>query len=105
MNDGYIKLWSSFTKWDWYDDVNTARLFIHLLLKVVQKDTRYKGMEIPRGSYASSISRLAKATNLSDRNIRTALKHLEKTGEITITKSPHITLYTVNNYDKYQSEH
>ena len=35
--------------------------------------------------------------------VRTAIKHLEATGEITRCKYPKCTVFTVNNYDKFQN--
>jgi hypothetical protein len=29
---GYIKLYRSLLKWEWYDDSNVFRVFMHLLL-------------------------------------------------------------------------
>ena len=30
---GWIKIHRKITEWEWYDDVNTFRLFMHLILK------------------------------------------------------------------------
>lgn len=32
-NGGYIKLYRQIVDWEWYDDIPTSRLFMHLLLK------------------------------------------------------------------------
>jgi hypothetical protein len=45
---------------------------------------------------------LSNETNLTVRQVRTALKHLEKTGEVTRLKYAKFTVFTLNNYDKYQ---
>ncbi len=31
MNDGFIKLHRKIIDWEWYDDINTKTLFIHIL--------------------------------------------------------------------------
>lgn len=51
----------------------------------------------------SSYQNLALETNLSVRNVRTALEHLKTTGEVTISRHPKYSVFTVNNYCQYQS--
>lgn len=107
MNDGYIKISRKILGWEWYKDINTFRLFIHLLLKAEWKTTAYKGEEIDRGACVSSLVELSEETKMSVSEVRTALKHLEKTGEITrrpCAKSKK-SVYKINNYDKYQAEY
>ena len=77
---GHIKIDRRILEWEWYSDINTCRLFIHLLLKANWKDGRFQGTEVPRGSLVTSYSSLAKDTGLSVKNVRTALNHLETTG-------------------------
>lgn len=102
-DDGYIKISRKILEWEWYDDMNTKSLFLHLLLKATYKDKRYMGEIIPRGSYASSIRNLADETGMSVQNIRTSLKRLEVTQEVTRFQHGKFTVFTVNNYDKYQT--
>lgn len=99
---GHIKLDRRILEWEWYSDINTCRLFIHLLLKANWKDGRFQGTEVPRGSLVTSYNSLAKQTGLSVQNVRTAIKHLILTGEITSKQQAKFTVITVKNYDKYQ---
>ena len=41
MDEGYIKLFRSMTKWEWYSDTNTKAVFLHLLLNANLEETRY----------------------------------------------------------------
>lgn len=103
MNDkGFITLDRKILTWGWYTDVNTKTLFIHCLLKANYKAGAYKGMDIPRGTFVTSYNNLAKETGLSVSQVRTALKHLELTCELTRTSHPKFLVITVNNYDLYQ---
>lgn len=107
MNDGYIKISRKILGWEWYKDINTFRLFIHLLLKAEWKTTAYKSEEIERGACVSSLVELSEETKMSVSEVRTALKHLETTGEITrrpCAKSKK-SVYKINNYSKYQAEY
>lgn len=90
-------------EWEWYTDINTARLFIHMLLKANWKDGNFKGTTVPRGSFISSIGKLASETGLTEREIRTAISHLKKTGEVTSKTTNKYTVFTVVKYDLYQT--
>jgi hypothetical protein len=74
-----------------------------MLLKANWKDGFFLGIEIKRGSFVSSLAKLSEETNLSVREIRTAIKHLESTGEVTSKKYNKFSVFTVNNYCSYQS--
>lgn len=98
----YIKLSRKILEWEWWDDINTCRLFIYCLLKANWKDARFKGMVIPKGSFVSSIPKLSEETSLTIREIRTAISHLKSTGEVTCKSHAKYTVFTVKNYCEYQ---
>ena len=103
-NGNYIKLHRSLMEWEWYGDSNTTRLFIHMLLKANWKEGRFEGVIIPRGSFASSLQTLADESGLSVMQIRTAIKHLKLTGEITSKPHRKFTVFSIVNYSLYQSD-
>lgn len=103
LENGYIKLHRSLLKWEWYDDINVFKLFIHLLLTVNLYDEKWQGKTIKRGTRVTSYSVLSKETNLSMRQVRTALNKLSATQSVTIKTTPKYTVVTVNNYDKFQT--
>ena len=98
----YIKLSRKILEWEWWDDINTCRLFIYCLLKANWKDGRSKGMVIPKGSFVSSIPKMSDETSLTIREIRTAISHLKSTGEVTCKSYAKYTVFTVKNYCEYQ---
>ena len=101
MSD-YIKLYRSLIDWEWYRNINTKVLFIHMLLKANWKDGRFEGKIIPRGSFVSSLSRLSEETDLTIREVRTAISHLETSGELTSKRHSKYSVFTIKNYDLYQ---
>lgn len=103
LENGFVKLHRSILKWEWYDDVNTKVVFLHLLLTVSIEDGKWHGITVKRGSRVSSYAKLAEETGLSVRQVRTAIAHLEATGEATRTKYPKYTVFAINNYDEYQT--
>jgi hypothetical protein len=83
LENGFIKVHRQFTKWEWYDDVNTFRVFFHLLLTVNYEDIKWHGEVIKRGQRVVSYEKLAKELRISVRSVRTSLNHLKSTGEVT----------------------
>ena len=104
MNDGWIKLYRSFLDWEWYRDNNTKAVFLHLLLTANHEAQRWMGKVIERGQVVTGRMALAESLGLTERQIRTALSKLEKTGEICKESTNKYTLITICNFDKYQSK-
>ena len=102
LDKGYIKLWRSMLSWEWYDDPPTMVVYVHLILSANIDNVIWHGIEIPRGSLISSYAKIAKQTGLSIQQTRTAISHLETTGEITRSAHSKFTVFTLNNYDKFQ---
>ena len=89
-------------EWEWYTQGNTFRLFIHLLLISNHEEDKWRGIEVKRGQRITSVSKLSGDLGVSIRSIRTCLRQLENTGELTIETTNRFTLITINNYEKYQ---
>lgn len=102
--EGWIKLYRSLIDWEWYKNLNTKVVFIHLLLKVNYENKKWQGIDIPRGSYITSYQHLADELGLSVRNIRTALNNLKMTHELTIKTTNKYTRITIENWEKFQGD-
>ena len=103
MESGYIKIDRKILKWEWYDDINTKTLFIHLLVMANWQDRNWHGIEIKRGQRVTSIANLAKETSLTPQKIRTCLTRLQRTGEIIVKSTNKFTIITIINYNTYQN--
>ena len=99
----YVKISRKILEWEWYKDVNTKVVFFHIHIKANRKNGRFQGMEIPRGSFVTSYQSLAEETGLTVMNVRTAIKHLKLTQEITVSQHSKFSVITVKNYDAYQT--
>ena len=53
MGKGWIKLHRQFLEWEWYDEPNCTRVFLHCLLKANHKDKRYSTTSVAGTSCAS----------------------------------------------------
>ena len=102
LKNGYINLYRSLVKWGWFTDVNTCHLFIYCLLKANHKNAIWKGNTISAGQFITSLANLSIETGLSIQQVRTALKKLNSTSELTSRGTTQNTVITVNNYKQYQ---
>lgn len=98
----FLKLYYSILDWEWYDEPNTFRVFMHLLLIANRKDQPYHGDVIHRGEALASLNHIASSTGLSINNVRTALKNLQATHDITQRKIGKTSVYRLNSYSKWQ---
>lgn len=102
MSKGWIKLHRQFTEWEWYHDIKTKTLFLHLLLNANHEAKRWKGTLVNRGQLITGIPTLSHETGLSVQSVRTSLMRLEKTGEINRQPNNRFSLITICNYDTFQ---
>lgn len=99
----WIKIDRNILQWGWYQDANTMRVFLHLLLTANVKPHAFMGVMIGRGEVATSYSKLAKTLGISIRAARTSISHLKTTGEVTIKPHPKFTVISIVNYNSYQA--
>ena len=99
---GFIVIHRKMLDWEWYRNVNTKVLFLHLLLTANYAPSKLEGMTIERGQRVTSLTSLSEETGLSVKQIRTALNHLNGTGETAVAKCPKFSIITIKNYEKYQ---
>ena len=99
---GYIKLYRKLTKWGWYQDNVVKSLFLHCLLMASFKDFKWMGKNLVAGQFITSYKSLSEELGFSIQQIRTAIKKLESTGEITSTSTNKYTIVTVLNWELYQ---
>lgn len=99
----YIKVDRIIMDWEWYKNPDTMRVFLHCLLKANFESKSWQGITIQRGQFITSYSKLANELGLTNRKIRTSLKRLTMTGELTCCPTNKYTIITVNNYNPYQN--
>lgn len=91
------------TEWEWYDDPIVFWIFLKCLLLANHEDKKWHGIKVPKGSFISSYENLSsKKANVSIQNVRTAIKKLKSTGELTIKSTNKFTIFQVQNWEKYQ---
>ena len=103
-NQGFIFLHRKFLKWEWSSEPNMVALFIHILLSANYESKKWKGISIERGQFLTSLPSLSASVGLSVQQIRTCLKRLVESGEITDNSTNKYRLITICKYDDYQPQ-
>lgn len=98
----YVKVFRKMLEWEWYTDVNTTKLFLHCLLKANWRDGTWRGYKYKRGQFITSLPTLARETGMTIKEVRTALNHLKRTGEVADWHDSKIRVITVLSYDQFQ---
>ncbi len=101
---GFIKLYRQMVDWEWYGDINTKTVFLHLLITANYEQKRWHGIALEPGERIISLAGLSDETGLSIMQIRRCLKNLESTREITRQTTSKYTIIKLVNYAKYQGK-
>lgn len=104
MDNTYIKLFRKMLSWEWYKDTCTTRVFLHILLRANYKPSKYKGMDIDAGECVFGRKQWAEELGLSEQQVKTALKHLKSTNEITIKSTNKFSVVRVEKWAFWQIE-
>lgn len=100
--EGYIKLHRKIADWEWYNDPNTFRLFMHLLLNANYEAKKWQGLDIQPGQLLTGRIKLAHELKLSEQEIRTSISKLKSTNEITTSSTNKFSIVTLNRWADYQ---
>jgi hypothetical protein len=108
MHKGYVKVWRKIEDSGFMQIPNTLALFMHILFNATHKERKLGTpagvIELKRGQYVSGRIELARVLKQSEQQIRTSLKKLELMEIITIQSTNRFSIYTIENYGKYQDE-
>ena len=100
---GWVKLFRAIKDWEWYDDANVFRVFIHCILSANIEDKSWRNIVIKRGDFLTSVEKISKELKLTIQQTRTALKKLKSTDCVTIKTTSRYTMITIVAFDKYQA--
>jgi len=102
--EGWVRIYRSLLTWEWYDDPNTLRVFLHLLLSASWAPNKWQGITIQPGQLVTGRKKLAAELNLSERKIRTSLTKLKSTSEIAIETTSKYSIITICKWETYQPD-
>ena len=95
--NGFVKFPRKMAEREWFGDGSTLIVYVFLLCHASFADMEYAGRTLRKGQYITSLRQLSQKTRLSFQQIRTALKHLEATHDITIETGTKYSIITVKN--------
>ena len=101
---GFIITDRNIVYWRWYKVPGMLHLFMHLILMANFKEGMWQGIIVKRGQLITSRNRLSRETGLTEKEVRTGLKRLQRTGEIVIKATNQYSMITICNYDTYQGQ-
>ena len=101
----FIKLDRNLMNWRWFKHPKTVLVWIWLLMNANTEEHDYERETIRRGEVPTGRKSISAATGLTENEVRTALKHLKSTGEITSRIRPKYQVITILEYEKYQSNY
>lgn len=99
---GWIKLHKSLRDWGWKDSPKHMAVFIDLLLTAQYKSGEYRGVKMKPGQFTTSLEKISFRTGVSIQSIRTVLKDLKSTQEVTHSTTSKYTMISITNWEKYQ---
>lgn len=102
FTQGYIKKHRTCLEWRWRKDPLIVALWDFILLSTNFKEANFENLTIQRGQFVTSLNTLSSETGISIRSVRTALKKLESSGELTIKTTSKFSILTIVKYDTYQ---
>lgn len=100
--ESWIKLYRKFDEWEWFNISEMVHLFIYLLLNANNTDNEWRGIKVKRGQIITGRKTLHEKTKISEQTLRTCLRRLESTKEITIESTNQYSIITICNYELYQ---
>ena len=102
MHRGFVKLYRSIDEWEWRTDPNTLSVWLYMLTHARHEPGSWRGVELQPGQLITGRDALSKATGVSVRGVRTALEHLEKSGNLTIKATNKFSVVTIEKWDFWQ---
>lgn len=98
----FIKVDRGLPDWQWFNKDKMLQFWIYLLCKAAYKDCYVNGTELKKGQVIIGKKNVAEKLNISEQNIKTYIKRLISTNEITIKSTNKFTIITIVKWEDYQ---
>ena len=101
MTDSFIPLSRALLEWDWHNEPKTGWLYVVMLMMANHEETRWRGETLRRGQLLTGRKQLSIASGLTEDEVRTALAHLKKTEDISVTAKAKYSIVTMLRYEEH----
>lgn len=98
----FIKLDRNMTTWRWFKTENMFIVFVYLIMSANIKDNPFGDVIVHRGELVTSYESIAFDCGLTVNRVRTIIKRLKRTGEVTARIYPKFQVISILKYDYYQ---
>lgn len=98
----FIKIDRKLKDWEWFNDGNTLKVWLYLLLCAQYQPKKFNGIEVGRGQIVTGRKKLSEQLNMSEQEIRTCLNRLKKSENITIKPTNKYSVITIVKWNEYQ---
>lgn len=102
MGMGFVKVNRNFLYSDLIREPVTFTVFMYLLLRAGYRNRCFRGQEIRIGETVATYPSIALGTGITERQARTALAKLVKSGMVSVRRYPKFSVVTVIDYDEFQ---
>ena len=106
MKNGWIALHRKIYNSDDFKNQMEVAVFLYLVAMASYQPTkviyRKKIIFLKRGDVSIAYRDLAKKFNISNQNIKTIIKNLKASGNLTQTLTKNLSVYSIVKYNKYQ---
>ena len=100
----FVKIDRNIIRWGWFSDANTLQVFLYLIVLANIEDNKFRDVIVHRGELFTSVQSISLGTGRTIQEVKTALKHLISTNEITSKAYSFGQLISIVSYDAYQSK-
>ena len=101
----FIKLDRNIVDWRWLGSPNTLAVWIYLLVTAKNEPEDFRDFTIGRGEVLVSYGKIADKLGMTPKEVRTAIEHLVKTGEIRKTRqAQNFAIYIIEGFSRYQDK-
>lgn len=103
MAKGFMKISrEKLDSWCWRCNMNKNYLMMYLLVRANFKDEPFETITVKRGQLVFSYDKLSMETGMPLQTLRTTLRDLEKTNQITTKSTRKWSLLTICEYEDWQ---
>src|SRR3990172_765539 len=86
---------------EWYTEPSTFIVLVDLLFSASTEPESWQGIPLKRGQAIVCRRKLSVRLGISEQAVRTALRHLETSGDITIQPTSQYLIITICSFDDY----
>jgi hypothetical protein len=108
MDRGYVKLWRKTLDSGWFKNHKLWVFWSYCLVKATHKEITqmvgFQQVSLAPGEFIFGRKKAAKDLNMSEKEIRTCVKNLDKLGNVAIKRANKFSIITIINWDTYQCD-